>query len=555
MSSKSESFSGIYDKVLESLSPEQLPEDNPRLLQEVFLTSRNLLNWKCIFERPLRSDISEEKCNNIKEKGRLSLQNKNMVDALTCFSQYIRLCHQLPNPTSSVSNQNKLLQQGYLNRSMIFYRVENYVRCIDDCDAAIYYGEIDETPSSNCQYVLYERKGKCYAALGNKLHAKTNFDRALEESGKANIPEKLHEAFHRQTKEFMKKLESIVPEGKIIFDENAEVTENTNNLAHAHMSSTNQLHTSMSSKTEIKHSQDKGRYIVANQDIDVGETLLVEKVNISYTYFDAQSKCSKACHHCLSSLCEYMAYYSPVADGLGFCSWKCLQMAMNSYHVYEKFLIQEYINELECHSEEDLQSACMFMAFKSIVSHPASFYLDNKCLKTILVHDPLYVLRRENTDEISLTPKEIQVKSLYNMETHIADTPKEERMSIAIRCVILLHCLKETHYLDKNCTIDQELHFLMLLFHFQFSIAYSVLQIYRVDGDMSGDVPLTALGSGIFDDLILFNHSCASNTTRFYQGELMLTQRNKKFLPFYIYIYIYIYITLFCLPQVSFHIY
>ena len=84
--------------------------------------------------------------------------------------------------------------------------------------------------------------------------------------------------------------------------------------------------------------------------------------------------------------------------------------------------------------------------------------------------------------------------------------------------MIFLHCLKETNYLDTDCTLDQELHFLNLLFHFQFSISYSVLQIYRVDGDVSGDIPLSALGSVIYDYLILFKHSCASNTTRFYQG-------------------------------------
>jgi hypothetical protein len=105
------------------------------------------------------------------------------------------------------------------------------------------------------------------------------------------------------------------------------------------------------------------------------------------------------------------------------------------------------------------------------------------------------------------------------METHSEDLPIEERIRIAIRCVVLLRCLKESNYF-KNCILDpeQELHFLKLLFHFQFSIAHSVLQIYRVEGDVSGDIPLTALGSGIFDDLILLNHSCASNTTRFYQG-------------------------------------
>ena len=215
-----------------------------------------------------------------------------------------------------------------------------------------------------------------------------------------------------------------------------------------------------------------------------------------------------------------MAYFSPLVDGLGFCSWKCLMDAMNSYHPYERYLFQNYVNELEHQTEEEIQCASLFLAYKTITSKPASFYLSEKCLTSILIKDPLYVLQKNHDSrKENLSKMETQIKSLYNMETHIEDTPLDERVRIAIRSVILLRCLKETRYLSPDSTLEEELHFLGLLFHFQFSIAYSVLQIYRVDGNVSGDIPLSALGSGIFDDLILFNHSCASNTTRFYQGK------------------------------------
>merc|ERR1712141_700621 len=167
----------------------------------------------------------------------------------------------------------------------------------------------------------YERKGKCYSALQNKIHAKACFDLALQASEKANLPEKFLEAFKKQTHESIKKLDAICEEGQILFDVNADIIDNLDNLLHTKMGVVDSLHTSMSSKTTIQYSPDKGRYVVANQDIDIGETVLVENVNISYSYYDIKSKCSKACHHCLSSICEYMAYYSPVVDGLGFCSW------------------------------------------------------------------------------------------------------------------------------------------------------------------------------------------------------------------------------------------
>ena len=521
---ESKSFNEIFKAIFDSLDQDKLPDNNAALLQTVFLASRPLFDWESLFDKPMNNDVTEEKCSQLREKGRIFLQKKNMMEALSCFSRYIRLCHQLPeNETTDGSKRNQLIQQGYLGRSMIFYRVENYLRCIDDCDAAFYYGEKSSSQDVTYRYVLFERKGKCYSELGNKMHAKINFDLALEAADKANIPDKLLEAFQRQTNDAIKKLDNISEAGNILFDESAGIIENTDSLNHANMGLVDKLHTSMSSKTTIVHSPDKGRYIVANQNIDIGDTILVEKVNVSYSCFDSKTKCSKACHHCLSSICEYMAYFSPLVDGLGFCSWKCFMDAMNSYHPYERYLFQNYVNELENQTEEEIQCASLFLAYKTITSKPASFYLSEKCLTNILIKDPLYVLQKNHDSrKVNLSKTETQIKSLYNMETHIEDTPLDERVRIAIRSVILLRCLKETKYLSPDSTLEEELHFLGLLFHFQFSIAYSVLQIYRVDGNVSGDIPLSALGSGIFDDLILFNHSCASNTTRFYQGKLSL---------------------------------
>ena len=554
---KSKTLSEIFKTIFESLDEGKLPkDDNSGLLKVILDTSRDVFDWKLLFEKPSNLEVTEERCHQLREKGKVSLQKKNMVDALSCFTQYIRSCHQLlqnePEQNGDEilkpsQKKSQLLEQGYLSRSMIFYRVQNYIRCIDDCDAALFYSccqnKDDEDGNFSNKYVLYERKGKCYSALQNKIHAKACFDLALQASEKANLPEKFLEAFKKQTQESIKKLDAICEEGQILFDVNADMIENLDNLLHTKMGVVDTLHTSMSSKTTIQYSPDKGRYVVANQDIDIGETVLVENVNISYSYYDIKSKCSKACHHCLSSICEYMAYYSPVVDGLGFCSWKCLSTAMKTYHRYERFLFQNYINELQNHTEDEIKCVSLFLAFKTIVSHPASFYLSQKSSEHILVKDPLFVMSKqsknkskptlnnkendtgrneEGNEEVLLSPEETQVKSLYNMETHIDDTPLEERIRIAIRCVILLHCLREANYFSEHqvdSSVEQEeLRFLMLLFHFHFSIAYSVLQIYRVDGDVSGDIPLAALGSGIFDDLILFNHSCASNTTRFYQG-------------------------------------
>ena len=59
--------------------------------------------------------------------------------------------------------KSKLLEQGYLSRSMIFYRVQNYIRCIDDCDAALFYSCCQNTDDGDGnfsnKYVMKKQKG------------------------------------------------------------------------------------------------------------------------------------------------------------------------------------------------------------------------------------------------------------------------------------------------------------------------------------------------------------------------------------------------------------
>ena len=552
-------FSDIYDKVFATIDVAKLPEDTTKMLEAIFHSCHATVNWKVLFEKWQQNDkggaITEEMCNQMKEKGRFALQKKHMLESLSCFTTFIRLCQKLPDDTDrhcfGKKKKTQLILQGYVNRSMVFYRVQNYTRCLDDCDAALYLchlkddGDDDDdqtTSNNNVDYLLYERKGKCFVALGDKVKAKSNLKIALERATiNTNIPEKLKEAFCRQTKDYFDSIADCNANDKNKVKED-EITKHspmgngpTPNIC-TQLTKTNVYHTSMSASAGIKYTPDKGRHIIARQNIDVGDVVLIEKANVAFSHFDVNSNCSKACHHCLSSICDYMAYFSPIVDGLAFCSWGCLQSALESYHIHERFTSQDYLNEVRHQdksggSEDSVIKHCesMFLAYKAIISKPASFYLADKTLKHILIHEPTFVLGVEKDGQIMLTPEEKQVKSLYNMETHEDKVCREERLTIALRAVILLHCLKQGNYfadLTSGLTEEQEVHFARLLFHFQFSIAHSVLAIYRVDGDISGNVPLTAVGSAIFDDLILFNHSCASNTTRFYQGEVILIELN-----------------------------
>ena len=89
---------------------------------------------------------------------------------------------------------------------------------------------------------------------------------------------------------------------------------------------------------------------------------------------------------------------------------------------------------------------------------------------------------------------------------HLSPTP---------RSAVLVKCMRSTGYLGPE---HSDLDFVTLLYWLQLAMTHNVLLVYRVDGPLDADVPLTVIGSAIYEDITLMNHSCAANTTRFYQA-------------------------------------
>ena len=178
-----------------------------------------------------------------------------------------------------------------------------------------------------------------------------------------------------------------------------------------------------------------------------------------WSHFDVESDCSKACYHCMGSLCGYMAYFSPLVDGLAYCSWKCHTEAMATYHPYEQFILEDYFDTVRESRQTLEQSGTLFLAYKAVTSHPADYFLKNR--DRLIVDDPQFVMAADE----EMTPIDQRVKSQYNMVTHDQECKTEDRVKVAIRSAILLKCLVSVGYLG---SADQHgLFFMRLLYHFQ----------------------------------------------------------------------------------------
>ena len=63
------------------------------------------------------------------------------------------------------------------NVSVVLFRVENYQRCMDDVDAALHY--LGAACHHSDDYLLYDRKAKCFQATNKAVEATELFNKAL----------------------------------------------------------------------------------------------------------------------------------------------------------------------------------------------------------------------------------------------------------------------------------------------------------------------------------------------------------------------------------------
>ena len=191
---------------------------------------------------------------------------------------------------------------------------------------------------------------------------------------------------------------------------------------------------------------------MAKEDINAGDVIAVENANVSFTHYNNESQESKACHHCVCPL-DVFKHPSPVVPGIYFCSWKCLRIAMKSYHKHEKNILNDYIKQ--CAQDEKIErSGVLFLALKAVAKMPWQFYCDNSRSELFMKTDPKFGLEM-NKDE--LDKDETKIIHLFNLVTHESEIPSLERTKTAVRSIILLESLKQTDYFKVNKSTQKSL--------------------------------------------------------------------------------------------------
>ena len=487
------SFADIFDEIYGKFSPEEIAKfkDREELVKLVHSKASQVKSFNDTITKSREKTLQKELCLLFKEKAKKTFIDRNVELALELYTKLIEICYDCnEDPT-------ELLYTAHSGRSLVLYKVGAYNICLQDIEAALTFSEKPEA-----EYLLYDREARSYLGKHNMKKAQKCFEKALAASKRAEILPQMQELFETQVNKAIEETKRTQeePEQKetSVFEKSLDCIENN---------------------TETCYEPHLGRFVRATRDIRPGEVVKYEDPLLSFTQCDETTKSSKVCHHCMQPLYKMVAFPSPEVKGILFCSWRCQQVATRSYHRHEAYILRDYIGKLVEGEAPVLSSGNIFLAFKAFLMLPGEFYLGKKAREIARKRDEAFDFRNCKG---KLNKDELHLKFLCNLVSHEANLKREERVRLAIRSAVLCKCIRETGFFPAKAT-EQDLCFATeLLFRFQLSIPYNVHSVYRVGGDISGSIPLTQVGAGIYPDSILLNHSCAGNTTRFFVGNKIL---------------------------------
>ncbi|XP_063881235.1 SET and MYND domain-containing protein 4-like isoform X2 [Scylla paramamosain] len=446
-------------------------------------------------------EVSEKRRND----GNKAFQDKKYQQALIAYSQAVMRAPHHDGDTYSLA---------LANRSAVLYHLEQYRHCLTDIDLAL---KADYPPSLT--YKVLDRRGQCLLKLRQYRAAFEAFKEAAQALSAADLNEKKLTVWE---KDLGKKIDMC--HGKE--DENEEKSTSQSPSANLFCGPSRVL-PNASSVVTLQESKDEGRYAVVNRRVPTGQVLMAER---PYASVLMENKSGFHCTHC------YLRLVAPVpcewCCGVAFCSPKCRDLAVSSYHRWEcRFL------DLMIGSGVSLNVS---LALRVAAQHDLLFFqkLQDRLSQPAVLPSTTSPHRPEDY---------LSFYHMAGLEEHRSGRDFFHRALIA---AFLLKILQRAHYFgkwddegppDKPLTEDEALLGRLLLRHLQVS-QFNAHELHsplvplapcnphsQISGMtfMSGENNYVAtksvfLGLAVYPTVAFCNHSCFPAVARFFDGDKMV---------------------------------
>jgi len=436
-----------------------------------------------------------------KDYGNKAYQDGKDLDALYLYSQAI--------VSTPVGEDGKSRELAVLlaNRSAVLFGLKAYHLALDDINLSFQVGYPDELA-----YKLYDRKAKCLIAFKQMADAGEAYKLALKYLDKAT---KLSADKKQKTqKELLQALNFFKNAPAKLLQNDPDVDLHpTPELPD--IPKQNELYPVMSDAVTFKYEEARGRFAVASRDITVGDVLTVEKAIVSHMLPEYMGK---NCTHCFKTMKAPLPCNT--CTKVMFCSLKCREEALSTYHKYECKLIDLFLSSG--------MSIICYLAYRSISQKSLQWFKDNRNLFD----------NHDKTSGQTTEQKDVYVsgdyRNYFNLVNHHSERKTGDIFHRSMFTVFLLRCLQSQGYFPNTpgeTATEDEIFIGTVLMHFlevlQFN-AHEVAQFEMVSKTSQEGAKSAFIGAAVYPTLALFNHSCDPSIVRYYVEDYVVVQAIKN---------------------------
>ncbi|XP_051167736.1 SET and MYND domain-containing protein 4-like isoform X2 [Leptopilina boulardi] len=420
------------------------------------------------------------------------------------------------------ADSEELMGYAHANRSAALYRKKFYKNCLIDIDAALSHGYPEEKREK-----LKERGRK---ALGNLMNSSGNFESfdPFENNNESNnkikkkfpliqnVIQDLEEPKDNEIREDFLLPGTSKTQSQFLINDNKE------NLILTHGPS--EETPVVSNGVNVRYSEKYGRHMVATQYFEPGDIISVED---PFAYVIYQDKYYTHCFHCLTRSYNLIPCSKcPIAQ---YCSEKCKQLDWKLAHCTECYILTLLSNLLNI-DRDKIRMLSKIVRFLIIATSNGTGI--DKLREDLKIAE-------SNTDRRTsgFTENDIfdstSAKSALSLATNMS-----ARLPIGISAFACLSALAtmllatKTKFFGNKYQMD-ELKKISKLPDITFcgSIMFRASVIMSSNSFSIQQTPGVKVGSGLYIVHSLYNHSCAPNTLRHFEGLTMITRALETISP------------------------
>jgi len=301
----------------------------------------------------------------------------------------------------------------------------------------------------------------------------------------------------------------------------------------------------LSSSVTIEYEPGRGRFAVANREIPAGSLVIVEKPFVSCLDVEKEED---HCHHCLVN-CPLRQLPCQGCVRARYCSSKCRQAA-GTYHYFEcgvKDPMVALLGKLRQDGQEaaarrrDFHRTCFRavaqIPFEQLVAHRKKLESSNE---KVGVDGDEVIIEVNNEGDTPSALDSSRLTLAFSLVGHREKTMSRDKISLLLSAIFQLRSLQILGYFPGkktklNPTISADEAWLgEVLYSFFEKMQWNTHSV--IEGMLDKEETkepiyenrINSIGKGLYPTFALFNHSCESNVSKYFIGDLMVVQASKN---------------------------